>query len=153
MAIFIGAVLTLLSIAVIVYPFLKSRASGGETVPEAGTDSDVPDLDAIYEAIRTLQLEHQLGNIPQGLYQEQLDSYRIQAALALKHHMEAQRQDEDWPLEQEIMLARSSLAQVNGHAMPCSNCGARVSVALTQCPECSTELGPPDRVPQVGPET
>ena len=153
MAIFIGAVLAVLSIAVIVYPFLKSHASGRQRVPLAGTDSDTPDLDAIYEAIRTLQLEHQLGNIPQGLYREQLDSYRIQAALALKQQMESQAQDEDWSLEQEIMLARSSLAQANGHAMPCPNCGATVSVALTQCPECNTELGPPDQVSRGGPET
>jgi hypothetical protein len=151
MAIFIGAVLAVLSIAVIVYPFLKSHGSGRQRAPLAGVDPDIPDLDAIYEAIRTLQLEHQLGNIPQGLYQEQLDSYRIQAALALKQQMEAQ--DEDWSLEQEIMLARSSLAQINGHATPCPNCSAMVSVALTQCPECNTELGLPDQVSQGGPET
>jgi hypothetical protein len=153
MAIFIGSVLAVLSIAIIVYPFLKCRTSDGASVPFGGTDSDIPDLDAIYEAIRTLQLEHQLANIPQGLYQEQLDSYRVQAALALKQQMEAQAQDEDWSLEQEILLARSSLTQVNGHAMSCPNCGATVSVGLLQCPECNAELSPPGQLSQGGLET
>jgi hypothetical protein len=152
MAIFIGAALALLSIAVIVYPFVKSRAADRARASRAGADFETRNLDTIYEAIRTLQLEYQLGNVPQGLYQEQLDSYRTQAALALKQQMEAQTSDEDWSLEQE-MLARSGLAQVNGHAIPCPNCGATVSVALTQCPECSSELGPPDKISRGGPET
>ena len=142
MAIFIGAVLALLSIAVFVYPFLKSRALGGHDLSRGGGSPENPYLEAVYDAIRTLQLEHQLGNIPKGLYQEQLDAYRVQAAIALKHQAESPSQDEDWALEQEIMLARASLSQQNGHARPCPNCGAAISVSLTQCPECNAEVGP-----------
>ena len=139
MAIFIGAVLAVLSIAVIVYPFVKSRAFSGQSRPGENIGPEVADLESIYAAIHTLQLEHQLGNIPQGLYREQLDSYRVQAALALKQQMETQ--DEEWSLEQEILLARASLARLNGHAKPCPNCGATVGVALARCPECTAELG------------
>ena len=150
MAIFIGAVLTVLSIAVIVYPFLKPRASGGPRAPGEDREPEGADLESIYDAIRTLQLEHQLGNIPQGLYREQLDSYRVQAAVLLKQQMDAQ--DQDWSLEQEILLARASLAQLNGHAVPCPNCGAVVGAELTQCPECNTDLGAIDHVSQEGRE-
>jgi hypothetical protein len=135
---------------VIVYPFVKSRSSSAQRDPSEEREPEGADLESIYEAIRTLRLEHQLGNIPLGLYQEQLDSYRVQAAVILKQQMEAR--DEDWSLEQEILLARASLAQQNGHAVPCPNCGAAVSVGLTQCPECNTELRPADRVSQGEPE-
>ena len=151
MAIFIGAVLALLSIAVIVYPFIQARRSGGDTSPSgaAGTpshqDNEGPDLESIYEAIRTLQLEHQVGNVPLGLYREQLDAYRIQAAQALKMQIETQTRDADWALEQEILVARAVLSQSNGHTARCANCGRRISAELTHCPECNAELRAEDR--------
>lgn len=154
MAIFIGAMLALLSIAVIVYPFIQARRAGVGTspAPTEGAaeqpEDEGPDLESIYEAIRTLQLEHQVGNVPLGLYREQLDAYRIQAAQAMKRQMETQTRDADWALEQEIMVARASLTQANGHSAPCANCGNRVSAGLTHCPECSAELPAGHRDPR-----
>ena len=64
MAIFIGALLALLSIGVVVYPLLKPRAAFFQTTrpldPNQETLEKGPDLETIYEAIQTLQLEHQL---------------------------------------------------------------------------------------------
>jgi hypothetical protein len=140
MAIIIGAVLAILSIAIVVYPFLKSRhGERVDVIPET-SDSEGPDLEAIYEAIRTLQLDHQLGKVPAGLYQEQLRTYRIQAAAALKQQAETQARDADWTLEQEIQVARASISYRNGSAPRCPNCGTAVSVGLGQCPECNIEL-------------
>jgi len=140
MAIIIGAILAILSVAVVVYPFLKSRhGEKGEAAPAAG-DSEGPDLEAIYEAIRTLQLDHQLGKVPEGLYQEQLRAYRFQAAAALKQQAEIQARDADWTLEQEIQVARASISYSNGSAPRCPNCGTAVGAGLGQCPECNIEL-------------
>jgi hypothetical protein len=140
MAIIIGLVLAILSIAVVVYPFLKSRAGErAEAIPE-GLDSQGPDLETIYEAIRTLQLDHQLGKVPDGLYQEQLRDYRLQAAAALKQQVEAHARDQDWALEQEIQVARATISHRNGKTSACPNCGTAVSVGLTQCPECHIDL-------------
>ena len=141
MAIFVGAVLGLLSIAVLVYPFFKLRTTARPQGEPPNADDAGPELESIYEAIRTLQLEHQLGKIPEGLYQEQLNGYRVEAALVLKQQMEAQDQDPAWALEQEVLVARASLASVNGQATCCPNCGTVVTAGLIQCPECNVSLG------------
>ncbi|MDA0734620.1 MAG: hypothetical protein O2909_04750 [Chloroflexi bacterium] len=150
MAIFIGALLALLSIGVVLYPFLKpgSVLNQTRTFPDQDPEGldEGPALETIYEAIQTLQLEHQLGNVPLGLYREQLGAYRTQAALALRQQAELPGQDADRVLEQEIMLARASLAlstldSSNENTVSCPNCGATFGVGLTHCPECSVELG------------
>jgi hypothetical protein len=152
MAIFIGAVLAVLSIAVIIYPFLKLRFSDERQALLPNEDSEGPALEAVFGDIRTLQLEHQLGKIPPRLYQEQLDAYRIQAAAALKRQMESPARDADWALEQEIMLARANLAQRNGWHTPCPNCGTAVSASQSQCSECGIELSFNAPDPQGAPE-
>ena len=124
MAIIIGAVLCLLSIAVLLYPFLKApRLGPGAGTPEnAGMESDGPspqELESVYQAIRTLQLEHQLGRVPDGSYQGQLDAYRLEAAEILRSQAQAPDagqepwasvESEEADLEQEILLARARIA-------------------------------------------
>ena len=149
MAIFIGAALALLSIGVVLYPFLKPRVTYLQQPSLANPDDDTPDLEVIYELIRTLQLEHQLGNVTEGLFREQLDGYRMQAALILRRRTEDQpvnpsatgeEPDADWLLEQEIKLAAASLTNASSESVSCPNCNANLDAALTQCPECSVEL-------------
>lgn len=41
-------------------------------------------LEDVYEAIRTLQMEHSLGRIDDGDFREQLGQYRRQAAEILR---------------------------------------------------------------------
>ena len=139
MALVIGAVLALLSVAVAVYPFARRRLgwdkaadtgvdTAGDGMPGAKTEdgADTASLEDIYAAIRTLQLERELGSIPEGLYREQLKDYRIQAALALRRQeqpaadepgmeqaaagsgMEQAAQEDD-VLEREIRAARAGL--------------------------------------------
>jgi len=147
-------VLMLLSIGVVLYPFLKPAAALRRAAPSPDhpleAPDEGPDLETIYEAIQTLQLEHQLGNVPQGLYREQLGAYRRQAALLLRRQTELLGQDDDRVLEQEIMLARASLplsllGRSNGSTASCPNCGATFGVGLTRCPECGVELAPVGR--------
>ena len=111
MAITIGAILALLSIAVAVYPFVRHRLGFANAANNPATDkaADAADgeLEAVYAAIRTLQLERELGNIPEGLYREQLDGYRLQAALILRERQ--QSLDAETSLEEEIRLARATL--------------------------------------------
>ena len=153
MAILIGAALALFSIGVVLYPFLKPRVAFLQPSPLANTDDDLPDLEAIYESIRILQLEHQLGNIAEGLYREQLDGYRVQAAMVLRRRtedgsthdgsMEDREPDADLALEQEIKIAGASLTGAGNGSVSCPNCNANLDAALTQCPQCSTDLGLP----------
>ena len=143
MAVIVCLALALLSIGVVVYPFWRRR-SAPETAPPEALSPDLvqseADLNAVYDAIRTLQLEHQLGNIPLGLYREQLQDYRLQAAAILRDHAEAAARDEEWLLEQDVGLARSALSYTNGTAIQCPNCGAPAAQEWRECPECSAEL-------------
>ncbi|MFQ6028263.1 MAG: hypothetical protein ACE5Q6_12285 [Dehalococcoidia bacterium] len=142
MALVIGAVLVVLSILVVVFPFLQSRWRDQDFDPAAEDNPEVWDLDSIYDSIRTLQLEHQLGNIPEGLYQEQLRAYRLQAAVILRNQALGEARDEDWTLEEEIRVARAGLHRQNGSATRCPNCGTPVPPEADQCSECNLSLDP-----------
>ena len=128
MALVIGTVLALLSVAVAVYPFARRRlgwdkgdnaaataaAAAVEKSPESAADT--ASLADLYAAIRTLQLERELGSIPDELYREQLADYRIQAALALRQQEQAAGglgieppAPGDAELEREIRAARAGL--------------------------------------------
>ena len=117
MFLLVAAALVALSIGVLLYPFLRGRF-----LPEAGDgrQDSVPVMDEvedILDAIRTLQLEFQLGNVPELQYREELQYYRMQAAAKLRDQMESQTQDADLELEQEVLMARLG---VQG-AGPCAN--------------------------------
>lgn len=75
----------LLVVGVVAWPLLVGRR---RTQPAAETepadDSNAPALEDVYEAIRTLQMEHGLGRINDADFQEQLDEYRRQAAVILR---------------------------------------------------------------------
>ena len=122
MALIIGAILAVLSVLVVVYPFLqrKGRASvrasgekvagGPDPAPEPVPDLVTDELDALLEAMRTLQLEHQLDKIPDDLYQKQMRTYRLRAAAALRRHVETRTGDPGRDLEREVWMVRLGIA-------------------------------------------
>lgn len=130
MALVIGTVLALLSVAAAVYPFARRRlgwdksdnaAADRAVGVETGEEADTAALADIYAAIRTLQLERELGSIPEELYREQLADYRIQAALALRRQEQAEgvpgmaaAAPGDEELEREIRAARAGLRRAEG---------------------------------------
>ncbi len=143
MALIIGAILALLSIAVAVYPFVSHRFfAARRPPPAAGQGSLAARLDAVYDAINTLQLERELGNLPEGLYREQLDAYRFQAALLLREmDRSSAERGEDWALEEEIRLARTALKlPALEPPLPCPACGRPTRAEGNQCPECGGSL-------------
>ena len=143
----IGAILAVLAFAVAVYPFRRRRFLLKESGLEDDLQGDVTDneeyilsvsavLESIYEAIRTLQLERELGSVPEGLYREQLNSYRLQAAMILREQEEAQVISGDAALEEEIRLARAGLARIAHEESLCPNCARPTSQAGDNYPEC-----------------
>ena len=75
----------LLIVGVVAWPFLarRWRASGSVSGPQEAEDGATKSgvaLEDVYEAIRTLQMEHNLGRIADADFREQLDQYRRQAA-------------------------------------------------------------------------
>lgn len=144
MTLLIGAVLAVFSIAIVAYPFLKARLRAGSGDGRPGTDS-ATELGNIYDAIRTLQLEYQLGQVPDNLHREHLRDYRLQAAAALRQRMKDLASAPDWLLEQEVLAARAVLLATNGGPRPCPSCRSLPGPGLRVCPECGTELGDQSR--------
>ena len=75
----------LLIVGVVAWPFLarRWRASGRASGPQEADDGAMQSgaaLEDVYEAIRTLQMDHNLGRIADADFREQLDQYRRQAA-------------------------------------------------------------------------
>jgi hypothetical protein len=123
MAIVIGAALAILSVLVTLYPFFKSRFNrrAGDAVGTVAGES--ANVQAIYDAIGTLHLEYQLGNIPDEQYREQLRNYRLQAARVLWE--QDLIRDETEALETEILAARTSLsAETGGDLVPVEDADA-----------------------------
>lgn len=151
MALTIGALLALLGIAVAAYPFLRRRFLPELPSTSARMDLDDPPeeepstsdtLQSIYDSIRTLQLERELGNIPGGLYREQLNAFRIQAATILREREQAVGEDRDWSLEEEIRVARAGLYRPSDGGLPCPNCGSPVPAGIDICQECEAIVRP-----------
>ena len=120
LALIVGVALALLSLAVVLYPFMMSRRNSRQRQQGDGQSEIQANLEEIYAAIETLRLEHQLGNIPQALYQEQLLGYRLAAAEMLRQKgqmSQAGSNDLESLLEQEILAARSAL-QVPDEPVP-----------------------------------
>ena len=149
MALVIGGILALLGIAVAIYPFVRhlffvepADADSEDVDTGAGADAALAEdeLAEIYDAIGTLRLERELGNIPEGLYREQLNGYRIRAAQALRNRESVPGNDEDWALEEEIRVARSGLYGTGEVGFHCINCGRPVLADVAECPECGTVI-------------
>ena len=77
----------LLIIAVVAWPLLARRrnTSQASDTADVSAGADHPAaLNAVYDAIRTLQTDHSLGRVNDDDYREQLDEYRRQAAMLLR---------------------------------------------------------------------
>ncbi len=76
----------LFALSVVAWPLAigarRNRADTAADLEAANTDRAA--LETVYEAIRTLQVEHGLDRITDADFQEQLNEYRRQAALILR---------------------------------------------------------------------
>ena len=117
-SIMVGITLGIFSLSILVYPFFKHKQFIAHSETHSETDLEF-DLKAIYEAIKTLQLEHQLNRITEQDFMEQLNHYRFQAANLLRSKSLKRPNLENFGessefnsnlLEHEIMLARGLLS-------------------------------------------
>lgn len=75
----------LLIVGAVAWPFLAGRWRAiGDVLESEDADGQAPTsaaaLEDVYEAIRTLQMEHSLGRVGDDDFREQLNQYRRQAA-------------------------------------------------------------------------
>ena len=75
-AILVGVALALFSLVMVAYSFFEApRQAPGRrqaSTQAASHEDDGVGLDSIYDSIDTLELEYQLGNLPEEQYREQL---------------------------------------------------------------------------------
>ena len=138
-SILFGAILALFSIATVGYSFVNNRRPLPKENSAYSNDND-QDLADIFDAIRTLDLEFQLGRLPQEQFQEQFQAYRLQAATVLRDKLEAGHGNPTWVLEQEILLARYQLENREERIISCPDCSASILDTPTNCPYCGSEL-------------
>ena len=137
MAIFIGALLALLSVAVIMLPFLKRWQGTRKTVLLNGFDETIREREAIYETVRTLRLDYEMGNVGEDEFKAQLQSYRLQAADVLRK-MERLR-DVERQVEEEVLSLRKSLGSADGTKL-CVECSNPVPPEGRLCPHCGADI-------------
>ena len=160
LAILMGSALAVFSLVMVAYSFFRDsstnpaqanvRSSG--TVKPTGEDG--VGLDSIYDSINTLDLEYQLGNLPEEQYREQLRAYRLEAAAIIKAQLEHGEAPPELLLEQEVMAARAEIrsAESASEAHPelaegwqdCPHCDAPIPAAIGlsngACPHCGAHL-------------
>ena len=144
-SILFGALLAAFSAAVVGYAFMQGHrprpAAGANTDPERDDpERDDPALGDIFDAIRTLELEHGLGRMSQEEFEAQFQAYRVQAATVLRDQLEAGVGDPAWVMEQEILLARGAQENAGGKVIACPNCSAAAPEGTGACPQCGAEM-------------
>lgn len=132
-AILVGAALGVFSLVMVAYSFFRgpSTSSGqaqSSPVSMPASDDSVG-LDSIYDSIDTLELEYQLGNLPEGQYREQLQAYRLDAAAVIKSQLEQGAAPPELLLEQEVIAARAELRSTESAE------GTRPELVEGTCPE------------------
>ena len=141
MAVFIGLLLALALMVVLARPVLRREV-------QASGDISSPDFlevsrrqQQIYDDIKSLILDHELGNVPPREYRERLETYRLQAANALREQEQLRQtlsgQEED--LEDQALELRRSWGAVK-RVNPCEWCGGEVDALAALCPRCELPL-------------
>ena len=139
MAVLIGALLAILGVGVILYPFMKARlATRASRSPDIEPPASMKGHDAIYDEIRTLQLEYELGSIGEDEYNERLHDYRLQAALSLRDQDQLELESS---LEDEILAARGLIGSQNGSQV-CGSCGKPLALIDGACRYCEARFDP-----------
>ena len=89
-AVLVGIALACFGLAMVGYSFFRHREPEDSAIPlRSESDSAGVGLEALLDSVDTLELEHQLGNIPGEQYLQQLQSYRLQIAVLVRDQLES----------------------------------------------------------------
>ena len=110
MAVFIALVLTVCCLALVTLPFWqrsRRRAADAEADPLAEL---LVRRQTVFEELRTLKLDFELGNVPEVEYRQRLEVYRLQAAELLREQDQALVELEglDKEIEEAVKALRSA---------------------------------------------
>ena len=110
MVLAVSALLTMFAIAIVAIPFFRMPKET-DTFTQQHSKSLRSQRESLYQALETLRLERELGQVDDQEYQRQLREYRYQAALALQLEEQADSDPERLEdlLEEEVLTARAKL--------------------------------------------
>ena len=161
-AILLGAALAIFSLVIAGYPIVREaffrpadRADDRDDAPSTpdGDDASGVGAESIYDAIETLELDYQLGNLPEAEYRRQLQAYRVEAAEVIRAQLEGMPPDAgddadaagpESRLEREVMALRRPESRSDApeslpsaDAAACPECDAPIPAGLRgPCPGC-----------------
>ena len=138
----LGLLLALAAAALIAWPLLRARRTG----PPSALPGSLDELREVqwqrrqvYDEIRTLSLDSELGNVPAEEYAEAISTHRLRAALLLRQEEQLRsglvrmmREIEDEVLA--LRLANGSVLRTTA----CSGCGGVRDADAEFCPMCET---------------
>ncbi len=139
MAILIGLIVAVISLIVVAAPFFRSRYRGKGLSSQHSPDETMAMRERIYQEIRTLQLDYQLGNMEEADYQSLMRSYRLEAAALIRRQRQGEQQDLSKLLEDEIRTFRESGIEWSDSNV-CPECGYVASSTSDVCPACKSPL-------------
>lgn len=143
MAVVVGLTFAFLAIVALAWPVLMRRRSRAvQVAPHDAIQEALRRRDRVYDDIKTLILDHELGNVPGDEYAQKLAAFRIDAARAIRD-LEQVRQagaEEDESLENEVLELRRSWGSVKDTLL-CQVCVREVDAAAPLCPGCEMPLG------------
>ena len=107
-----SALLTMFAIAIVMIPYFRTPKKTDTFRPQ-DAKSLRSQRESIYQALETLRLERELGQVDDREYQRQLREYRYQAALALQLEAQVNSDQELFEdlLEEEVFAARTRLQE------------------------------------------
>ena len=143
MPFFLGLVFAFVAILVLAWPILRRGHSAHAPAAPPDAVGEVAQRRArIYEDIKTLALDYELGNVPAEEYSAKLAAFRLEAARALRDQEQLQqtqaRLEDD--LENQVLELRRSWGSVT-ETMLCEVCGREVGASAALCPRCELPLG------------
>ena len=148
MAYLFGFLLALVSIALLARPILRRGQTTSSPTLSLESLEDVQwRHQQVYDEIKTLILDHELGNIPPEEYEEKLGDYRLRAADLLRQQEQLLHEltSLEDGIEDRVLALRMSWGTVSGVTI-CGGCGGERDLNAVLCPRCELpeeeEVGP-----------
>ena len=141
MAYLLGLLLALASIALLAWPILKRRAQADYT-PSSPFDSlseAQRQRQQVYDEIKTLTLDRDLGHVPSQEYSDRLGAYRLRAASLLRQQERLSQglSRLTREIEDEVLALRMSWGTVQSVTV-CGECGGERDAEASLCPRCES---------------
>ena len=135
----IGLIVAAICVALVAAPFYQRcrKSQEPEVMPSSLEAQDK--RRRIYQEMDTVQMDYDMGNIDKTQYEQQMQTYRLEAASIIRVQQKHGQKDVGVALEDEVKAYRT--ARTSGKPIDsCPNCGFITSHGEKVCPLCNQSL-------------